>query len=38
VDPSIGPVGFPLIQISLGFFQAFEALALEPRFLGVADS
>jgi hypothetical protein len=38
VDPGIGPAGFPLIQISLGFFQTFEALALERCFLGVADS
>ena len=36
MDAGIGPVGFPVIQVGLGLFQAFEAFALERRFLAVA--
>src|SRR5215469_9417783 len=38
VDAGISPVGFPLIEISLRLLQTFKALALERRFLGMANS
>src|SRR5215469_14663233 len=38
VDAGIGPVCFPLIEISLRLLQTFKALALERRFLGMANS
>ena len=38
MDAGIGPVCFPLIEICLRLLQTFKALALERRFLGMANS
>jgi len=38
VNPRIGPAFFPTIQMSLRFFQVFEAKPFQRRFLCVADT
>ena len=38
VNARVGPALFPVIQVGLRFFQTFEALPFERRFLGVADA
>ena len=38
VNARIGPARFPLIQIRLSLFQAFEAHSFQRRFLRVADT
>ncbi len=38
MDPRVGPVLFPVVQIHLRFFHALEALALQRRLLCVGDA
>ena len=38
VNARVGPTLFPVIQVGLRFFEAFEAQPLQRRFLGVADA
>jgi hypothetical protein len=38
VNARIGPAGFPVIQIRLGFFKTLEAKAFQRSFLCVADA
>jgi len=38
VNAGVGPVLFPVVQVSLGFFQAFKALSLQRSFLGMANA
>ena len=38
VDARVGPTFFPVIQVALGFRQAFKAHAFERRLLGMADA
>ena len=38
VDARVGPALFPVIQVGLGFLQAFEAQPFQRRFLGMADA
>jgi len=38
VDARVGPVDFPAVQVGLRLFQAFKALPLERRVLGVPDA
>lgn len=38
VDASVGPTPFPAVQISLGFFEALEAQALQGRLFCVAHT
>ena len=37
VDPRVGPALFPVVQIGLGFGQAFKTLAFERRLLSMAN-
>ena len=38
MNARVGPPRFPLIQIYLGLFQAFESLSFKRRFLRVRDT
>src|SRR5690242_3335045 len=38
VNARVRPTRFPVVQIALGFLQAFEAQPFQRRFLGVSDT
>ena len=38
MDARVGPAFFPVVQVGLGFLEAFEAEALQRRFLHMADA
>ncbi len=38
VDARVGPVLFPVIEVGLRFFQAFEAQSFQRRLLRMAHS
>ena len=38
MDARIGPTRFPVVQVGLGFLEAFEAEALQRRSLRMADA
>ncbi len=38
MNPRIRPLGFPVIEVRLRFFETLEAQALQRRVLGVSDA
>jgi hypothetical protein len=38
VDARVGPPRFPMVQVGLGFFEAFEAQTFQRRILGMTDA
>jgi hypothetical protein len=38
VDARVGPARFPVVQVGLGFLEAFEAESFQRRFLRMADT